>query len=152
MMANAFVSFHIKNGCLDGKKERVMNYVFNDGGRQLSGFKGRAGDCAARALAIALELDYEQAYRIIAETNSDFGYAKSARNGIHKEVFHYVLKQLGYTWHPAPKFDGRKAKCSDMPKGVVIARQAKHFVAVIDGVPHDTWDSSNKMVYGYWAL
>lgn len=128
-----------------------MNYVYNDGGRSKAKFKGRAGDCAARALAIALKIDYEQAYRLVADTNADFGYAKSARNGVHKEVYHYLLKQLGFTWHHAPKFEGRKAKCSDMPKGVVIARQAKHFVAVIDGIPQDTWDSSQKMVYGYWS-
>jgi phosphotransferase system IIA component len=38
-----------------------------------------------------------------------------------------------------------------MPDGVVIARQARHFVAVIDGAVHDIWDCSHKMVYGYWA-
>jgi hypothetical protein len=38
-----------------------------------------------------------------------------------------------------------------MPTGTVIARQAGHYVAVIDGIPQDTWDCSNKMVYGYWA-
>lgn len=128
-----------------------MSFVFNDGGRQAAGYKGRAGDCAARALAIALQLDYDQAYRLVADTNADFGYSKSARNGVKKDVFHALLTDLGFKWHPAPVFDGRKAKCSDMPKGTVIARQAHHFVAVIDGVPQDIWDSSNKMVYGYWA-
>lgn len=128
-----------------------MTYVFNDGGRHKAGYKGRVGDCAARALAIAMELDYEMAYKLVSDTNADFGYAKSARNGVRKHVFHALLSDLGMTWHPAPTFAGRKAKCADMPKGVVIARQAHHFVAVIDGVPQDTWDSSDRMVYGYWA-
>lgn len=129
-----------------------MAFIFNDGGRKAAGYKGVAGDCGARALAIALDIDYQMAYKIIANTNSDFGYSKSARNGIHKTVYDWLLKDFGFKWHSAPKFDGRKAYCKDMPKGIVIARQAKHFVAVINGIPHDTWDSSNKMIYGYWAI
>jgi hypothetical protein len=38
-----------------------------------------------------------------------------------------------------------------MPTGTVIARQASHYVAVINGLAQDTWDCSQKMVYGYWA-
>jgi hypothetical protein len=34
--------------------------------------------------------------------------------------------------------------------GVYIAQQAGHYVCVIDGVPQDIWDCSEKMVYGYW--
>jgi hypothetical protein len=51
----------------------------------------------------------------------------------------------------APQFAGRKARCSDMPAGVVIAKQARHFVAVIDGVANDSWNCTERMVYGYWA-
>jgi len=42
-------------------------------------------------------------------------------------------------WGAAPIFQNRKARCADLT-GVVIARQAKHYVAVIDGVLHDTFD------------
>lgn len=126
------------------------NFIYNDGGRSKY-FKGTAGDCAARSMAIALGLDYKQAYNEIAAQNKAMGYGKSARNGIYKDDFSKVLKRHGWIWHPAPKFDGRKARCSDMPHGTVIARQSRHFVTVIDGVPHDIWDCSDKMVYGYWA-
>jgi hypothetical protein len=68
-----------------------------------------------------------------------------------KKVYIPFLEQQGWKWVSAPKFEGRKARCSDMPKGVVIARQAHHLVAVIDGVPNDTFNPSHKMVYGYWA-
>ena len=36
-----------------------MNYKHNDGGRKAAGYKGVAGDCGARAMAIALQLDYK---------------------------------------------------------------------------------------------
>jgi hypothetical protein len=129
-----------------------MAFIFNDGGRLAAGYKGHAGDCGARALSIALKIDYKIAYQMLANKNAEWGYAKSARNGIQKTLYDWVLKDLGYKWYSSPKFVGRKAYCSDMPKGIVIARQAGHFVAVIDGIPHDTWDSSEKMVYGYWAI
>jgi len=129
----------------------MMAYIYNDGGRADAGFKGQAGDCGARAMAIALDLTYKLAYDELAQANKDAGYAKSARNGIHKDVFSKVLEAQGWVWHPAPKFTGRKAYASDMPEGTVIVRMAKHYACVIDGVPHDTFDCSHKMVYGYWA-
>jgi hypothetical protein len=128
-----------------------MEFKYNDGGRKAAGFKGTAGDCGARAMAIALGLEYGAVYKELAQANADNGRAKSARNGMMKDVYAEVLKRYGWVWCKAPQFAGRKALCSDMPAGVVIARQARHFVAVIDGVAHDAWDSTHKMVYGYWA-
>lgn len=127
-----------------------MSFNFNDGGRALAGFKGTAGDCGVRAVAIAFGLDYKEVYKELAQANKDFGFSKSARNGLHKNVFESVLNRYGWVWHKAPTFVGRKARCSDLI-GTVIAKQAHHYVAVIDGVPNDIFDSSNKMVYGYWA-
>jgi len=128
-----------------------MNFIFNDGGRSKAGYKGKAGDCGARAISIALGIDYQTAYNELAQTNKDKGFTKSARNGIYKDIYSDVLKRHGWVWHSAPKFNGRKARCSDMPRGAVIAQQAGHYVAVIDGIPNDIWDCSNKMVYGYWG-
>ena len=127
------------------------NFTFNDGGRAASGRKGQTGDCAVRAMAIALSLDYDVCYKELAQANKDNGRAKSVRNGVMKDVFSAVLHRHGWVWHSAPKLDGRNARCADMPRGTVIARQSRHFVAVIDGKPSDTFNSSDKMVYGYWA-
>ena len=142
-----------------------MTYQFNDGGRKMAGYKGTAGDCGARAMAIALELDYKAVYTELAQANKDHGKAKSARNGMSKDIYSEVLARYGWVWVSAPTFKvldgyknsegkvlfGRKARCSDMPNGTVIARQAGHYVAVIDGIPQDIWDCSHKMVYGYWV-
>jgi hypothetical protein len=128
-----------------------MPYQFNDGGRALAGFKGHTGDCSVRALAIALDMNYKMAYKLIASANQNSGRARSARHGISKELYSDVLKELGWVWMSAPKFEGRKARCSDMYPGTVIARQAGHYVAVINGVPQDIWDCSHKMVYGFWV-
>jgi hypothetical protein len=128
-----------------------MSYVYNDGGRKNAGYKGLAGDCGARAIAIALDMDYKTVYKLVAEENKNMGFAKSARDGVHKFVMTAVLNRLGWFWVEAPKYKSRKAKAVDLPAGTYIARQARHFVAIKDGIPQDTWDSSEKMVYGYWA-
>jgi len=128
-----------------------MEFKFNDGGRKAAGYKGTAGDCGARAMAIALGLDYQAVYKELAQANADNGRAKSARNGINKDIYSEVLKRYGWVWCKAPQFSGRKARCSDMPTGVVIAKQAHHFVAVIDGTANDVWNCTERMVYGYWA-
>jgi hypothetical protein len=39
-----------------------MNYVYDDGGRAQAGYKGQAGDCTVRAIAIATELPYQEVY------------------------------------------------------------------------------------------
>ena len=106
------------------QREDKMNYKHNDGGRQDAGFKGTAGDCGTRAMAIALGLDYKTVYKELAQANADNGRAKSARNGINKDIYSEVLKRYGWVWMQSPKFIGRKARCSDMPSGVVIAKQA----------------------------
>ena len=128
----------------------MANFEYNDGGRS-EYYKGEARDCGARAMAIALGLDYKVAYKELAQANKECGYDKSARNGLMKEVLSKVLKRHGWTWNPSPKFEGRKAYCDDMPDGMVIARMARHFVAVSWRTPNDTFDCSEKMVYGYWA-
>jgi len=127
-----------------------MEFKYNDGGRKAAGFKGTTRDCAARAMAIALDLDYKSVYKELAQANANNGRSKSVRNGMNKDVYTNVLERYGFVWLPAPQFAGRKARCSDL-QGVVIAKQAHHFVAVINGVINDTWNCTQKMVYGYWS-
>jgi len=127
-----------------------MEFKYNDGGRKAAGFKGTTRDCAARAMAIALDLDYKSVYKELAQANANNGRSKSVRNGMNKDVYTNVLKRYGFVWMKAPQFAGRKARCSDL-QGVVIAKQAHHFVAVINGVINDTWNCTQKMVYGYWS-
>ena len=36
----------------------AMNWVYDDGGRKAAGFRGKAGDCVTRSIAIATRLPY----------------------------------------------------------------------------------------------
>ena len=62
-------------------------------------------------------IDYAYSYKLLAQANKDFGFAKSARNGVEKNVYQSVLNKLGWHWVSAPKFQGRKARCADLPQG-----------------------------------
>jgi len=131
-------------------------FIFADGGRADAGYKGKTGDCVVRAVAIAAGIDYKTAYKDLAAENAKLTGVKSCRRGIYRASYEAYLKRHGWVWYSAPKFDGRKAYASDFTEaegynGFIIARMAKHLAAVRDGVVYDTYDSSHKMVYGYFA-
>lgn len=129
-----------------------MTYKYHDGGRAAAGYKGVARDCVVRAIAIATGLNYQDVYDKLAAANKAAGGGKTARRGLLPQVYEPLLIELGFVRQAAPKFTGRKARTYDLPPGIIIAKQARHLVAVIDGVAHDNHDSTNKMVYRYWLL
>ncbi|HWJ51508.1 MAG TPA: hypothetical protein VNR42_10830 [Solirubrobacteraceae bacterium] len=146
-------------------------WVLDDGGREAAGFKGRAGDCVTRAIAIATGLPYQQVYydlhaqalgdrRHLARLQQRYGCAArrhaSPRDGVPREVSDPYLKRLGWVWTPTMKVgEGCTVhlRANELPAGRLIVRVSKHMCAVIDGVIHDTHDPSRggtRCVYGYW--
>ena len=146
-------------------KCQCMNWNYNDGGRSAAGFKGRAGDCVARSIAIASGRDYREIYDLLAEGNANERRAKgkkkgkrSARNGIHtkRKWFKDLMAKLGFEWTPTMSIgSGCKVHLRDgeLPAGRLVTALSGHYAAVIDGVIHDTSDPSrggSRCVYGYW--
>ena len=141
----------------------------NDGGRAAAGFVGGAGDCVVRSIAIATGLPYMQVYEDLREANARYAQARdnklsrmlkqrgsSPRNGNHRNVFHeYILKQ-GFEWVPTMKVGAGcqvHLRPDELPKGTLIVKVSKHLTTIIDGVLHDTHDSSrngSRCVYGYY--
>ena len=108
--------------------------------------------CGVRALVLATGVEWTEAEKLLRHfTKNGKAGNGSLSGGIFKEDYNACLESLGYKWVAAPKFDGRKARAHDLPAGKHIARMARHYVCVIDGDVYDTWDSSDKMVYGYWT-
>jgi hypothetical protein len=147
-----------------------MNFTYNDGGRKAAGFKGDAGDCVTRAICIATGLPYQQVYDRLAEGNATQRVTKrtrkanagkrTARNGIttRRKWFDDYMRSLGFTWVPTMAIgQGCKVHLRDgeLPQGRLVVNVSKHFVAVIDGTIHDTFDPSRdgtRCVYGYYKL
>ena len=143
------------------------NFTYNDGGREAAGFKGKAGDCVCRAVAIAAELPYQEVYTRLAEGNATQRASKrtakrsrSANNGIYttRKWFKDYMLELGFTWVPTMTIgSGCKVhlKADELPAGRLVCNVSRHCVAVIDGVVHDNHDSTRngtRCVYGYWHM
>ena len=140
-----------------------MKHIYDDGGREAAGFKGKAGDCVARAVAIASGKPYAEIYDILAEgmgTQRKATKGRSARNGVStsRKWFKDYMASLGFVFVPTMGIGtGCKVhlRDGDLPMGRIIARVSRHYVAVIDGVLHDTFDASRngtRCVYGYWRF
>lgn len=142
-------------------------FQFNDGGREAAGYKGRAGDCVCRAIAIAAQLPYQEVYDRLAEGNANQRRSKnsakgsrSARNGISttRKWFKDYMAELGFVWTPTMLIgSGCKVhlKAEELPSGRLVCNVSNHQVAVIDGVINDTYDCSRggtRCVYGYWKM
>lgn len=157
-----------------------MTFIFNDGGRQAAGFKGKAGDCVCRSIAIATGLPYREIYDRLAQGMASQRASKtlpkksprSAANGItvNRQWFKDYMNELGFTWIPT-MYVGRGCKLhldeGELPDGRLVVALSKHYTCVIDQVIHDNHDPrrktlyededgnkvvSRRCVYGYWKL
>lgn len=150
-----------------------MQYIYDDGGREAAGFKGSAGDCVVRAVAIAADLPYSQVYAALSEgmRTQRATTKRSARNGVStkRKWFKDYMTSLGWKWTPTMHIgSGCKVHLHDgeLPAGRLIVAVSRHYVAVIDGVIRDTFDPqrvtvwknadgtsgiSRRCVYGFWS-
>lgn len=135
-----------------------VKFQLNDGGRAAAGYKGRAGDCVARAIAIAAERPYQEVYQRLASGNATKG-VRTARNGVRvgSKWFKDYMAELGFRWVATMGIGtGCKVhlKEDELPKGRIIVSLSRHYAAVIDGVLHDTYEDTRgdkRCVYGYWV-
>ena len=47
-------------------------YVYDDGGRRAAGYKGDVQDCAVRATAIVMSLDYDETLHMLQDMNFEW--------------------------------------------------------------------------------
>ena len=139
-----------------------MTWIYDDGGRAEAGRKGMAGDCASRAIAIAVGISYAEACALVndagrAERKSKRKRSKStASSGVYGPTMRKVMRGIGWHWTPTMQIgQGCKVhvKASELPAGRLILAVSKHYVAMVDGVLRDTHDCSRdgtRCVYGYW--
>jgi|TARA_Y100000034_G_scaffold124852_1_gene173563 hypothetical protein len=136
--------------------------TFNDGGRKEAGYKGTTGDCGTRAIAIACQLPYQEVYDMVIEHASRERISKHKksrshpRTGIYMPTMKRIMEALGWKWK-ATMGIGTGCKVhldpNELPKGRIICRVSRHYVAVVDGEICDTHDCSRnggRCVYGYW--
>ena len=147
-----------------------LRLQINDGGRSAAGYKGQAGGCVVRSVAIATGSDYQKIYNDLFKANEEFRNTSrtrlakslkkkndSPRSGTHRVVLKKYLAKLGFKWTPT-MFVGKGCKVhlkkDELPPGTLLVSCSKHITVVKDGVLHDTHDCSRngtRCVYGYWV-
>lgn len=109
----------------------------------------KVGDCAVRAIAKALNTDWETAYAMIANNGFQMGDMPSSNS-----VWGAVLRQNGFYRKSIPDScpDCYTAEdfCRDNPKGTFILGFGTHVATVVDGNLFDTWNSSQEIPQYYW--
>ena len=129
-----------------------MEFVWHDGGRAASGYIGSAGDCVARAIAIATGAVYRDVY---AELGRIAG--ESPRGGVTTDVWSDYLTQRGWQKSTRAAVDS-----SRLPSGVVLLkfesrcrRSSGHLSCLIDHTVYDTWnpfEDDDCFIVAHWTL
>ena len=129
-----------------------MDFQFNDGGRAAAGYRGTAGDCVVRAVAIATEQPYQAVYDALAEgcrterlTKRSKKRKASARNGVNvrRKWFKDYMTSLGWRWVATMTIgSGCKVhlRADELPRGRLVVAVSKHYTAVVNGVIHDIYN------------
>ena len=106
-------------------------------------------DCAIRAVAKALGIDWESAYAMVTadgfamgdmpHSNAVWG-ATLRKNGFYRKA----LPDTCPDCYTAEDF------AADHPTGVYVLGFGRHVVTLKDGVLYDSWDSSKEIPQYYW--
>lgn len=101
----------------------------------------RVGDCAIRAVAKALGVNWEDAFALVAANSFAMADMPSSDS-----VWAATLRQHGYYREAIPNTcpDCYTAEdfCRDHPDGTYVLAFGGHVATVEDGDLYDTWDSS----------
>lgn len=109
----------------------------------------KVGDCAVRAVSKALGTDWETAYTMLALKGfemSDMPNSNAVINavlsdkGFERDVIPNTCPNCYTVWEFA----------EDHPEGVYVLGTGTHVVAIVDGVIHDSWNSSNEYPVYFW--
>ena len=121
---------------------RWTEYNPNPAGRSV-------GDCAIRAVAKALGLDWETAYALTAENGFQMGDMPSSNS-----VWGSVLRQHGFTRkaipNTCPDCYTLERFAEDHPHGTFVVCTGNHVATIQAGQIWDAWDSSNEIGQFYW--
>lgn len=107
------------------------------------------GDCAVRAIAKALDTDWETAYSMIVRNGYAMGDMPSSDS-----VWGAVLRQNGFYRRAIPNScpDCYTVAdfCDDNPIGTFVLGLGGHVATVVDGRLYDSWNSLNEIPIYVW--
>lgn len=102
------------------------------------------GDCAVRAVAAALGIDWESAYSMLASNGYQMGDLPQANS-----VIAATLRKAGFykaiVPDTCPDCYTAEMFCEDHPSGVYVLGFGSHVATVINGEVWDSWDSTQEI-------
>lgn len=120
-----------------------INYNPNPTGRHV-------GDCAVRAVAAALNIDWEPAYTMICANGFSMGDMPSSDS-----VWGATLRQHGFKResipNQCPECYTAEQFCDDHRQGTYVLGFGSHVATVINGDLYDSWDSSREIPQYFWT-
>lgn len=107
------------------------------------------GDCAVRAISVALDLDWYDAFDLLVKEGRRMCDMPSA-----DIVWGSVLRRNGFTRstisNNRPSFYCAEDFCQDHPVGIYVLAFGGHVATIRDGVLLDSWDSSTEIPLYYF--
>ena len=107
------------------------------------------GDCSIRAIAKALDIDWETAFILVTVNAYQMGDMPSSDS-----VWGAVLRENGFYKKIIPNYcpDCYTVEdfCKDHPNGIFVLGFGGHVATVVDGKLYDSWDSSKEIPIYYW--
>lgn len=107
------------------------------------------GDCSIRAVAKALDTDWETAYALIAINGYLMGDMPSSNS-----VWGAVLRENGFYRYAIPNSCPDCYTIGDFaedhPRGVYVLGTGNHVATIKDGTVFDSWDSRQEIPSYYW--
>lgn len=107
------------------------------------------GDCAVRAVAKALKLDWETAYLKLCKAGYEMGDMPSSDS-----VWGAVLRQNRFyrkaIENSCPDCYTARDFCIDNPRGTFVLAFGGHVATVVNGDIYDSWNSLNETPVYMW--
>lgn len=108
------------------------------------------GDCSVRAVAKALDIDWESAYAMIALNGFLMGDMPSSNS-----VWGAVLRKNGFYMKAIPSDYPNDYTAEDFakdhPEGTYVIGFGNHVATIVDGRLFDSWDSRKEIPVYYWT-
>lgn len=109
----------------------------------------KVGDCAVRAISMALDMGWEAAYIALVINGLQMGDMPSSDS-----VWGALLRQHGFYRKSLPDTCPycytAEDFCEDHPSGIYVLGFGGHVATAVDGDIYDSWDSSSEVPQYYW--